>query len=534
MIGKTTKKSSNDWNFSACIFQGLENHNLPSLGWYPAHIMVKGAMKRIYTILIPAILCWAVMLFWLVRYEAFPSFFSPEHQASYEAMLSGGPIIVDTWMKVLINGNHVGYTHSSVDVDEENPNERYSFSSKTVLRISLLGSPQYISVYMGAKLNTFYALQRFSMSLENATYSMKLTAVRLDGDRFLAKMETPAGKQNFAVELPEDVVIYSPAMDAYIYDLKPGERYLFNTLDPMTLTPMPMSVTAQGDVPFDQNGTQVTARLFLYDFNGAQSKTWMNDEGDVLLQETPWGWSMEASTPEQAVAFPRGNETFDLARSFSVPLKEELANPRDTTEWAVDLTGIPLASFPLESRRQSIVSQSNNTIRLRIQRYPAPDPDAQSSSNDLAATTFIQSTNAAIVARAKKIIAHAASPREQAEAINTWVFRHVIKDPTVSLPVGNRRAEIPARRLQRTHLFIRCTGTRRRHSRPHHSRTGLLRRRLVLPRLARRIYRWTMDRNGSHLRSIHSRCHSHRPASRGTHGSNAHNPPHWSTQRDQH
>ncbi|NCD34241.1 MAG: transglutaminase domain-containing protein [Spartobacteria bacterium] len=391
-------------------------------------------MKRIYTILIPSLIFWAVMTLWLIRYEAFPSFFSPVHHASYKSMLSDGPIIVDNWMKVLINGNHVGYAHSAVNIDEHNANERYAFVSKTVLRLSLLGSPQYISVDVTATLNSFYALQQFSMLLENANYSMKLDARRMNGSRFLAKMETPAGTQQFAVELPDDVAIYSPAMDAYIRKLKPDEQFVFKTLDPMTLTPMPMTVTAKGPQTFVQNGTQTIANLFIYDFNGAKSRTWMNDEGEVLLQETPWGWSMEASTPEKAVTFQRGNDTFDLARNFSVPLATQLSDSHSVSELIIDMEGAHISSFPLATRRQTILHQTNDSLRLQIQRHPPPDPQATYSPDDLAHTPFIQTTNTAIVARAQKITRHTTAPWEKAQAINDWVFQHVTKDPTVSIP----------------------------------------------------------------------------------------------------
>ena len=67
------------------------------------------------------ILFWLLMTGWLIRYEAFPCWFTAA-APGYRVFFKNGPLILDTWMQIEFRNNPVGYSHTWVDSDMASPN----------------------------------------------------------------------------------------------------------------------------------------------------------------------------------------------------------------------------------------------------------------------------------------------------------------------------------------------------------------------------------------------------------------------------
>ena len=99
---------------------------------------------------------WAVTTGWLLRFEVFPGYFT-RSLAGYRGLLDRGPMVQDTWMKILFRGDQIGYSHSSMETDEKDPAERYTVNNQSLLVLNIMGERQTVAITAQAALDDIQA-----------------------------------------------------------------------------------------------------------------------------------------------------------------------------------------------------------------------------------------------------------------------------------------------------------------------------------------------------------------------------------------
>jgi hypothetical protein len=82
----------------------------------------------------------AVMTGWLLRFKAFPSYFTAAAMG-YRSLLVREALLLDNWTKITFNNTPIGYSQTQLSVQEENPEETALLQNRTVLQIKVLGVP---------------------------------------------------------------------------------------------------------------------------------------------------------------------------------------------------------------------------------------------------------------------------------------------------------------------------------------------------------------------------------------------------------
>ncbi len=396
-------------------------------------------MKR-KTAVILIVVFWLVLFAWFIRFEAFPHLFSKSVRLDYRELLNDAPLMSDVWMKIIMQDVHVGYSHTAMEVDEENPVDRYILRNTTDLDLNMLGTIQPVLIRVHSTLDAFYALQYFEFSMKAGNYAISLNARRTEKDTFRVNMLSAGGNQTLFIELPPDIIIYSPVMDMALRQLKPGQSVTMNTLDPATLRPMKNLITALRYETIPWHGTNLETTVFSYTYSGTEMLTWMNTrDGQVLRQETPWGWSLEAASPIEAVQVDRRRAAqLDLTTALAVPADPPLISPRTTTGLVVRLEGTGIAALDLASHRQHVTARSSNNLVLAISSDHLPESREsaipQEIQIDLQPTVYIQCDDPSIRRVAHKITDGITSRFDQVAALNDWVFNNVHKAPSITLP----------------------------------------------------------------------------------------------------
>lgn len=395
-------------------------------------------MKR--KIIIAAIVVfWVVMTAWLIRFEAFPSWFA-NSLPGYRGILGGGPVILDAWTKILFQGKPIGYSHTQVDTDEKDPSREFLVHNKTLLQINLLGEPQGVAMTGEASLNALYELQQFYFVMSSRRYSVRIDGRRRPGEKaFSVRIRSGGSVQNLRVEIPDDTILYSPYVEMALSRLRPGQEMKVKTLDPATLSAIDILVRATGTETIESMGKEVHATLLTMDVQGAQIRAWMDPDGRIVRQETPFGWTMEACTADDVLnlEFESADASGDLARAVAIPCKGAIPDPRGTKALRLRLTGASRSVGPMETDRQGAAWIDDSTVDLDLRAAGVPGsvpPRPGGLDPYLAATAFAQSDHPDIVARAARITDGAASDVEKVLALYEWVYRKVKKEPTVSLP----------------------------------------------------------------------------------------------------
>jgi hypothetical protein len=403
---------------------------------------------------------WAVTMSWLLRYEAFPAFFT-RTLAGYKGYFAGGQVFMDSWMKILMNGAHVGYSHTQIDVEESNPAEQYSLNNKTSLSIGMLGERQQITVVSEAKLDALYRLQKFLFALTARRYATTIEGRRDEGGIFVVTVRSESGVRSLKLEIPDDVILYSPMTAMAMSRLEPGKSLRLRTLDPASLTVGDLVVRALRKEPITGPGGEVDATVLEVGFQGMEMLTWIDKDGVVLRQETPFGWSLEACGAEEAVALPEvaAGQAPDLLRQLSVPVRGVTREPRRCPRLTIRLKGLGHSITGLNNARQQATERPDGTVDIALTRTAGPaaasaEPPPAGLDAYLASSPFVQADDPAIIAQTQSIVGDTTNVWTKALAISHWVNGAIAKNPAVSLPSAK---DVLARREgdcnEHTYLF---------------------------------------------------------------------------------
>ncbi len=383
---------------------------------------------------------WLAMTGWLVRYEAFPEWFSTPSYG-YQALLKDGPFVVDSWMQVIFKDTPIGYSHTWVDTSVESPDEAYAMKNITFLNLKIMGISRWVKVSAGATLDARYRLQTFSAVMNAATYSTRLNGERTGPGKFQAHVFTAGAERSFSLDIPEDAIIYSPMTEMAMRRLQPGQSLQLKAFDPLSMTTADIRVKALRNEPFRMDGREQEATVLNMSYQGLETLSWIDDNGRILRQETPFGWALQACTPEQALAFQQdGVQAEDMLAALAVPSHGPLTNPRECRNIRLVLHGAGLDPKTIASHRQIVETQSANSLQLNMLAQVAPTnslPLGVASAEfqpQLTPSAFVQSDHPDLIRKAQDIIGDRTDSWEAAKAIYGWVYRNVAKQSAISLP----------------------------------------------------------------------------------------------------
>jgi hypothetical protein len=386
---------------------------------------------------------WAGALAWLVFQEAFPGLLQ-QAPAGYRDLLARDVLMLDQWMTITFQDKPIGYTHTSVEVNDRDPLRHYQISNKTLITLNVMGARRRIAVNGDATVNALFSLQTFDFTLSSSGYTLTVAGRRVQGSEFDVTLRGAGSLQRLRIAIPDDAVLYSPMTGLTLKSLAPGKQLVIRAFNPITLATQPVVVRALRREPLAHRGATIDTLVLAMTMDGLESLSWLDPEGNVLRQQTPLGWTFEASDGADALAAGSAELGGEVLAALAVPVRGPVHLLESERAVRVRLRGCTLPPESLASHRQVVHSVTNGTVELTLfaDRLPAAGRDdaggapapADSLAPWLAATPFIQVGDRRISAKAAEIAAPGGSRLDVALALYDWVHRNVTKTPTVSLP----------------------------------------------------------------------------------------------------
>lgn len=395
-------------------------------------------LKRRLTI-VAILLAWVASAAWVVFYEAYPEW---RHEATggYRTLFSRGIMVSDEWMKILFQGRQIGYSQSSVDVNESDPARQYSILNRTLLQMNVMGTRQRIAVTTRAAIDAQYVLQSFALTLSSAGYVMNVDGNRIAPDTFRVTLTGAGSTQHMKVTIPADAVLYSPMTEMALKNLAPGRQVTLRIFNPVTLAPQSIIVRAVRRETLRHRGEDVEATVLAATVDGMETLSWVDHAGRLLRQDTPFGWTMESCSSSEALKMKDTVTGGDMLTALAVPVSGHTAAWPGARSARLRLRGASFDPATLTSQRQTVLSATGDVVEVTVQadalpptRLPptAPSPEM---APFLASTAFVQADDPRLKTQARAITGDWTNGVEAAMAIYTWVNQNVAKKPTVSLP----------------------------------------------------------------------------------------------------
>lgn len=386
---------------------------------------------------------WLGLMGWFIRYEAYPGWFTGA-LAGYRSILTEGEIFSDSWMLIKFKEQNLGYSHTQIEMDEKHPTQRYIITSRTMLTINLGGEKQMVNVSSETKLDPFQRLVNFKFSLSARRYGLEVSGLRHDADHFKVLVRSGAARYLTTVRIPDDVVIYSPMTMMSLGRMKPGDTAKLKTFDPMTIGKGGMAVDevlvkalGRKMYAWGTNNTEATELAVTY--HGTTMNALIDAQGQILREDTPYGWSMVATTADEALRADTtsGAEAGDLLTNLGVPVRGQIRDPDACRELKVRLSGLHFSIEEVSGARQRAEEGTNATAIVTLRagargdERPLLDEEREAA---LASTPYIQAGDPAMRRKAEEITHGLAGDHEKALAIAHWVYKSVKKSLTVSIP----------------------------------------------------------------------------------------------------
>lgn len=382
---------------------------------------------------------WLACTGWLIFREAYPGLFASAG-SGYRNFFSRGVMVMDQWMKISFQGKQIGYSNTSVDMDDQSAARQYRINNRTILQMNVMGLNQRIAVTANATVDAMYHLQSFSFVLSSTGYSITVEGRRSRGNTFDCTVKGQNTLRRLKVNIPDDAILYSPMTELSLKSLSPGQHVTMRMFNPMTLSSQNVTIRSLRREPLRHAGKNVEATILSASLEGMETLSWINTEGHLLRQETLFGWVMESCPAEEALALGHSSASSDMLTSLAVPVTGPADRLPSATSARLTLSGAPLQPSGLDSHRQSILSSSTNSTVLLVHADTLPasglprgdlPPDVQPF---LSPSAFIQSDDSRMIDRANTITGPWTNSLTASLAIYDWVYKTVQKAPTVSLP----------------------------------------------------------------------------------------------------
>lgn len=272
------------------------------------------------------VLFWLAAMCWLIRYEAFPEWFAGHHQ-SYRDIFRSGLFIMDSWMRVSLDGRPAGYTHTWVDSETAAGRQLFRVRNQTALSIRLLGQPRALAVNIGATLDDDYRLLDFNAVLRADEWQTRIEGRAVGPERFHVVIRTADAVREMDVTVPADALLHTPLTELLVGRLAPGQSLALRVFNPLTMGVEDVRVVAVARETLRLDGRDHAVTLIKTYYQGLEMRAWVDDQGRTLRQETPFGLTMELCAPADARLPEGGGPAADMPDWLGGWLHAPAANP---------------------------------------------------------------------------------------------------------------------------------------------------------------------------------------------------------------
>ena len=385
---------------------------------------------------LPKLIVAAIVLFWLtmmgllVRREFLVPYFDPGSRA-------GSPypdIPTETWLGVYLPGDEtVGYiqtqTHPELREDVRGTQIRVTSN----IRLRLFGERTSLLVSGTGWVDQQGKLATFDFNVRSGQHLLRVTAT-VDEGMLNATIGTAGEEYPIQWPLSNELVLWSGLgpTSLNVPGLEPGQEFLLDTFDPVTLSMGRTRVKCIGQETLEICGAPVDTMILTLTASGVTSKAWADNSGEIVRAETPFGLVIQKALSQEVLTALTSDTTESLLNLAAVRPKGQTPF-RGARRMVVRLGGLPPSVTPATDATQTLVEDGVYAIAV----LPEPREDTLEVSPGrefLEGDPFIQVDHPKITELAGKLTADRDGSWDNAQDIYKWVFENIEKKAVVSVP----------------------------------------------------------------------------------------------------
>ena len=336
----------------------------------------------------------------------------------------------DTWMNIYQNNKKIGFVHRTFT----DMGKKFHFNETLLMQINTMGVTQALNILTDGDLNPDMTLSSFSFNLNSGIFNFNAHGYVIKNKLILFTGSPDAqGKSEIPLtDIPHiSGNIYETAFHA---DLGKDSTRSFSIFDPSTISIRAIKVTRNADEIITVMGERILTKKYCTDFMGAKNCAWLNKEGEVVKESGILGISMEKVNQQKAMEGIADEGSIDFTQISSIPSNIEITEPEKLREIKIKISGISNEIF-LSGDRQNF---HHNILTITREHLTASSTLNDNLTGEIAVflkpAALIQSDDPQIKTQLGKIIKPTDSAEQKAKKIVNWVYRHIEKKPTLSVP----------------------------------------------------------------------------------------------------
>ena len=298
--------------------------------------------------------------------------------------------------------------------------------------LNVAGGRHLIDLRLSAVITADSRLQDFDFSFQSPYYRMQAKG-RAEGSTVRFSLDTASTTITDTVRLPAPPLL-STSRRAYLLrqGIRAGEKVRIPWFDPLSLAGKESVIEYRGRDKVLIHGRVQNLHLFVENVAGARVSSWLDDQGDVMKEESPAGFVFVKEAKFKALEDIE--ESPELLAAVAAKLSGTMPDLDGLRQMRYRLSFPDEGGFRLDSGRQHYRGGILTIDRETLPSPQAPPGGCRDAASGLAATRMVQADDPKITAKAAAITAGMSSGIEKTRAIVTWVHDNLDKRPVLGLP----------------------------------------------------------------------------------------------------
>jgi hypothetical protein len=325
----------------------------------------------------------------------------------------------ETWMGIYQKSLKIGVSHRKISPMAEGA----AISETTVMRLNTMGMVQDIRLYTQGVLNLDFSLSTFRAEIESGLFQFSVSG-QVQG----TSLVLVANGRTLTLSLQSPVYLPAALWDAAARaGLSENQSLTLSVLDPLTMTPQPVSITALGTEWIEIMGAWQVARKVSVEVMGSHQTAWIDTDGSVLREEGVMGITLKKISAEEARDL-RLADGEDLTRLVSIPADQVIADTEKLSRLVLRIAGVEIISTERQRFDNGILTVSRESLTGLSEIY------FNEPAMFLEPSALIQSDHPLILKQLWQIISEKDTPLARIQKISGWIFNHIEKRPVLSVP----------------------------------------------------------------------------------------------------
>ncbi|BDD87818.1 transglutaminase-like domain-containing protein [Desulfofustis limnaeus] len=304
---------------------------------------------------------------------------------------------------------------------------------RAVMDLNISGQSHPVDLDLQATIDQYSRLQAFHFAFTSPFYRMTADGT-VSGSAVSFTLDTGNAviEDRLSLEAPP---LLPTSRRAYLLDrdLQSGEKIRIPWFDPLSLTAKSSLVEYHGKEKTLIHQRVYQLHRFTEQFAGIRVNVWLDDQGEVVKEESPAGFVFIREPEFKAKQMD--HQSPELLAGVAVPVIGAMPEVGNKTSQRYRLHLPETAEFTLSSGRQSfadsILTVTRETIPDDVHDQSRPCADG---ARELASSPYIQTDAPEIVTLAEEIAAAPTSPTDRTQALADWVYQNLEKRPVIGIP----------------------------------------------------------------------------------------------------